>query len=58
MDVDLRKERRARIREVISDAKLLVEKEFPYVAEETNEYRITVLSIANMIIEDGKTVWA
>ena len=57
MDVDLRKERRARIRDVIADAKLLVKKEFPYAAEETNEYRITVLSISNMIIEDGKVVW-
>lgn len=53
MDVDLRKERRARIREVIVDAKHLVEKEFPYVVEGTNEYRITILSIANMIIEIG-----
>jgi len=30
----------------------LVKKEFPYAAEETNEYRITVLSIANMIIQN------
>jgi hypothetical protein len=54
MDDDMRKERRTRIVEIIADAKHLVKKEFPYVAEETNEYRITVLSIANMIIETGK----
>ena len=54
MNEEMRRERRIKLREVISDAKHLTEKEFPYVTEETNEYRITVLSIANMLLDISK----
>jgi len=54
MDEDKRKDRRTRVREVLDDAKSIVKKEFPLYAEETADYRIAVLSIAQMIIEDSK----
>jgi hypothetical protein len=56
MDVELRKKRRTRLREILADAKNVVKNEFPFVAEETNEYRITVLSLANLIVENDKNL--
>lgn len=51
MSDESRKRRRVAIREILDDAEAVAKKQFPYISEETNEYRITVLSIANMLVQ-------